>query len=47
MNYGLDVPWLTVELGGNPRPQDGGYDIGAFEGMRWEVYLPLVLHNHQ
>jgi hypothetical protein len=47
VNHGLDVPCLTVDLEGNPRPQDGGYDIGAFEGVRWEVYLPLVLHNHQ
>jgi len=32
----------------NPRPEPGGtdYDIGAFEGARWEVYLPLVVRNY-
>ena len=40
---GLDIPWLTVDLEGNPRPP-GECDIGAYEGtVPWEVYLPLVL----
>ena len=43
LNAGLAIPWLRVDLEGNPRPQDGAWDIGAFEGARWEVYLPLVL----
>jgi hypothetical protein len=47
VDAGLTVSWLTTDLEGNPRPQDGGYDIGAFEGVRWEVYLPLVLRNYQ
>jgi len=41
---GIDIPWLTVDLEGNPRPP-GEYDIGAFEGARWEVFLPLVVRN--
>lgn len=42
VDAGLTIPWLTVDLEGNPRPP-GEYDIGAFERVRWEVYLPLVL----
>jgi len=43
VDAGLDIPWLTVDLEGNPRPP-GEYDIGAYEGtVPWEVYLPLVL----
>jgi hypothetical protein len=47
LDAALTISWLTVDLDGNPRPEPGGsdYDIGAFEGARWEVYLPLVLKN--
>ena len=45
VNAGLDIPWLTVDLEGNPRPQGSKYDLGAFEGVRGEVYLPLVVRN--
>ncbi len=44
IDAGLTIPWLTVDLDGNPRPP-GEYDIGAFEGARWGVFLPLVLRN--
>ena len=41
VNAGLTIPWLVVDLEGNPRPPLGGYDLGAFE-LYWRVYLPLV-----
>lgn len=43
VNAGMAIPWLVVDLDGDPRPQGPGYDIGAFEGVRWEVFLPLVM----
>lgn len=48
LDAGLTIPWLTTDLEGNPRPEPGGsdYDIGAFEGVRCEVLLPLVLQNY-
>jgi len=45
LDAGLNVDWLTVDLDGNPRAWDE-YDIGAFEGARWEVFLPLVVRNY-
>jgi hypothetical protein len=45
LDAGLTIPWLTTDLDGRPRPQGSRYDIGAFEGVRWEVFLPLVLRN--
>jgi hypothetical protein len=44
LDQGLDIVWLTVDLEGNPRPS-GAYDLGAFEGVRWDVTLPLVLRS--
>ncbi len=47
LNAGLTIPWLTTDLEGHPRPQDGKYDIGAFEGaVGHQIYLPVVLRNH-
>jgi hypothetical protein len=43
LDAGLTIPWLTTDLDGRPRPQGSKYDIGAFEEVRWEVFLPLVL----
>jgi hypothetical protein len=43
LDAGLTIPWLTTDLDGVPRPKNGVYDIGAFEGAWWEVFLPLVL----
>ena len=43
---GVTVPWLTDDLAGDSRPQGGGYDIGAYEGTRSEVFLPLVMRNY-
>jgi len=45
LDAGLNVDWLTVDLDGNPRTWDE-YDLGAFEGVRWEVFLPLVVRNY-
>jgi hypothetical protein len=47
IDKGLTVPWLTVDLVGTARPQGSAYDIGAFEGERQMVFLPLVLRNSQ
>jgi len=44
VNAGLTISWLTTDLEGNPRPP-GEYDIGAYEGVKWEVFLPLVLRG--
>jgi len=46
MDAGLIIPWLTVDLEGNPRPQGSGYDIGAFEEVEGKVYLPLILKGY-
>lgn len=40
-DQGMTIPWLTVDLEGNPR-EPGVYDIGAFEGTWWELYLPTL-----
>jgi hypothetical protein len=45
LDAGIDVSWVTVDLEGNPRPS-GAYDIGAFEGPRWDTFLPLTLRNY-
>jgi hypothetical protein len=46
VDAGLTIPWLTTDLDGNPRPKNGVYDIGAYEGAWQEVFLPLVLRNY-
>jgi len=45
LDAGLSIPWLTVDLEGNSRPQGSGYDLGAYEGevTLWRIFLPLVL----
>ncbi|MFQ6101356.1 MAG: choice-of-anchor Q domain-containing protein [Anaerolineae bacterium] len=43
VDAGLTIPWLTADLEGNPRPQGSGYDLGAYEGERNELFLPLIL----
>ena len=47
VDAGLTIPWLTVDLDGNARPQGPKYDIGACEGVRREVFLPLVLKQER
>ena len=49
IDAGVDIPWLTIDLDGVPRPL-GGYDIGAYEGAvdwDWGAFLPLALRNAQ
>jgi hypothetical protein len=43
LDQGLTIPWLTTDMNGNPRPQGSKYDIGAFEGLWREVFLPVIL----
>ncbi len=47
VDQGLDVPWLTSDLDGNPR-SPGSYDLGALEGQEvwYDVYLPLVVKQY-
>ena len=45
LDAGVDVSWVTTDLEGNPR-LPGAYDIGAFEGPRWDAFLPLTLRNY-
>lgn len=43
IDHGVTIPWLTIDLQGNPRPQGTDYDLGAFEGsFRGLLYLPLI-----
>jgi hypothetical protein len=39
--------WLTTHLDGRPRPQNGVYDLGAYEGAWHEALLLLVLRGFQ
>jgi hypothetical protein len=34
-----------VDLLGRPRPQEGGYDIGAYERTISTIFMPLVLRG--
>jgi hypothetical protein len=45
VDKGLTIPWLTVDLEGTACPQGSAYDVGAFEGERQMVFLPLTLRN--
>jgi len=42
IDAGLTMPWLTVDVDGDPRPQRTAYDIGADE-YRVTTFLPLVM----
>jgi hypothetical protein len=45
LDAGLTIPWLAVDLEGTPRPQESGYDLGAFEGVWWlRLFLPVIQH---
>ncbi len=44
-NAAIDIPWVTDDIDGNPRPLRGGFDIGADE-RGYAVYLPLVLRSY-
>jgi hypothetical protein len=46
LDAGLTIPWLTIDLDGEIRPEHGAYDIGAYEGAWWDISLPLVLRKH-
>jgi hypothetical protein len=45
LDAGTPLSWLAVDLQGCPRPQGGGYDIGAYEGTGPAVFLALILRS--
>jgi hypothetical protein len=45
VDAGAMVPWLDRDLAGEPRPQGAAYDIGAFEGIEWETFIPAILRT--
>jgi hypothetical protein len=45
LDAGLNIASVTTDIEGNPRPWDE-YDIGAYEGVWWEVFLPLVMREY-
>jgi hypothetical protein len=49
VDAGLPIPWIAVDLDGEPRPQGGGYDLGAYEGATpaWSIVLPVVVRNQR
>jgi hypothetical protein len=42
IDSGLPIAGLTTDIEGNPRPQGGGFDLGAFEGTLANVFLPIL-----
>jgi hypothetical protein len=34
---------LAIDLEDTPRPEGSGYDMGAYEFFRYEVYLPMII----
>jgi hypothetical protein len=43
IDAGAPLPCVTGDLDGDPRPQGGGYDIGADERPGGCIYLPVVM----
>jgi hypothetical protein len=44
-NAAVDIPWVTEDYDGDPRPLRNGFDIGADE-RGYGVWLPLVLRSY-
>jgi hypothetical protein len=41
LDQGLNISWLTTDIEGRARPWNE-YDLGAYEGVWWGVFLPLI-----
>jgi hypothetical protein len=45
IDHGVCIAEITTDQRGVTRPQGAACDIGAYEWVRWRIYLPLVLRQ--